>query len=195
MKQRICLLALPLLSIAACLDMSDQDSTDGTSSQASVTTLDPGGLPGSPQADAIIGGTSTICETYGGSRCVGAPTIAFEDPVLETATGRFLQIAPVAGVAGGVTLAFATDPTRCVAVKNASSLVEVRACSVQSAIWIPQLGSDGHSCIFQNHLNKEYLGGPNTGGQFNVVGKNATGGWLKQFTLSFLPRGFFPCGF
>ena len=28
MKRRICLLALPLLSMAACLDMSDQDSTE-----------------------------------------------------------------------------------------------------------------------------------------------------------------------
>lgn len=43
MKRRISLLALPLLSIAACLDMSDQDPTEGTSSQGIIIPADGGG--------------------------------------------------------------------------------------------------------------------------------------------------------
>jgi hypothetical protein len=40
MKRRISLLALPLLSIAACMDMSDQDPTEGTSSQGIMIPAD-----------------------------------------------------------------------------------------------------------------------------------------------------------
>jgi hypothetical protein len=188
MNRYICLLTLSLLSITACLDLSDQDSADGTSSQASVATLDPGGLAGSPQLSAVM--TGRVCETYGSQLCVGAPTIAFQDPVLETVDGRILQIA---SVTGGVHLAFNADPTRCVAVKNASTLVEVRACTVDSAVWIPQLGQDGHSCLFQNKATNGYLGGPNTGGKFNVVDRAATG-WSKQFTVFSLSPNFLPCG-
>jgi hypothetical protein len=170
MKRRICLLAVPLLSIAACLDMSGPDSADGTSSQASAVS-----------PDAITQIDTALCETYGGMRCVGAPSLAFEDPVRETATGRTLHIA---AVEGGVHLAFAADSSRCVAVKNGTNLVEVRACSgVHSAVWTLQPGADGHSCMFQNSVNSQFLGGPNNGGQFNTVGAKATGGWLKQFTI------------
>jgi hypothetical protein len=187
MKRHIPLLALPLLSIAACLDMSDQESADGTSSQASVATLDPGGLAGSPQPSAVI--TGRICETFGSKFCVGAPTIAFQDPVLETTGGRILQIG---SVAGGVHLAFNADPTRCVAVKNASTSVEVRACTVDSATWIPQLGPDGISCLFLNKLGG-YLSGPNSEGKFNVVARGANG-WLQQFIVVSLSPNFLPCG-
>lgn len=170
MKRHISLLALPLLSIAACMDMSDQDSTDGTSSQAAEAAA----LAGSPQAAAAP--TGRLCESHG-SFCVGAPTIAFEDPVVETAGGRIFQF-PTSG--GFVLFAFNADPTRCAAVKNNSDLVEVRACTnVPSALWIPQLGPDGHSCIFQNQLGG-YLSGPNSGGQFQVKSKGANG-WFQQF--------------
>jgi hypothetical protein len=165
MKRYIPLLALPLFSIAACLDMSDQDSTDGTSSQAAD-------LAESPQAAA---GTSRICETNG-SFCVGAPTIAFEDPVVETAGGRIFQV-PTSG--NFVLFAFNADPTKCVAVKNGSSLVEVRSCNVPSALWIPQRGPDHSSCIFQNQLGL-YLTGHNDGGQFHVESKGAAGAF-QQF--------------
>src|SRR3954447_1065065 len=91
-KLHLCWLALPLLSTAACLDMSDQDSADGTSSQALA-----------PRAAV------SICESHG-RFCVGAPTLAFEDPVVETASGRnFLLVATPTGF----NLAFSADPTRC----------------------------------------------------------------------------------
>lgn len=176
MKRHLCLLVLPLLSIAACLDMSDQDAAEGASSQASVATPDPGRLAGSPQPDAVLA-IERVCETFG-AFCVGAPTIAFEDPVVETAGGRILQIV---SVAGGVNLAFNADPTRCVAVKNASTLVEVRACTVASAVWKMQNGPDGHSCLFQNQLGG-FLSGPGNGGRFNVVSRGASG-WLQQYTV------------
>ncbi len=174
MKRHIPLLALPLFSIAACLDMSGQDSTDGSSSQAAGAAA----LAGSPQAAATI--TNRICETNG-SFCVGAPTIAFEDPVVETTGGRIFQIQTSGGF---VLLAFNADPTRCVAVKNGSTntdgLVEVRACSgVPSALWVPQRGPDGQSCIFQNQLGL-YLSGRNMGTQFHVRAKGE-GGWFQQF--------------
>lgn len=177
-KRYISLLALPLLSIAACLDMSDQDSTDGTSSQAAEAAA----LAGSPQAGATVIGT--ICETYGSHFCVGAPTIAFEDPVVETANGRSLEIVDVPG---GVVLAFNAPGNKCVAVKNASTLVEVRSCDVASAVWIRQTGPDGHSCIFEATSTsttqpRTYLAGPNrAGGQFSVVSKPPPTGWLQQF--------------
>lgn len=189
MKRQLCLLALPLLSITACLDMSDQDAADVTSSQASLSTLDPGDLAGSPEADAPAAVDGRICETYG-SRCVGAPTIAFQDPVIETDSGRNLQIARVAG---GWHLAFTADLTRCVAVKNGTTQVEVRACaSAASAVWTILPGPDGHSCRFQNTVNHLFLGGPNDGGKFSVVGDDAAGGWLKQFYVPGLPRGILP---
>jgi hypothetical protein len=162
MMRNICLLALPL-SITACLDMSDQDPMDGTSSQA----LGP----------AVTITTDRICETFG-SFCVGAPTIAFEDPVVETPTGRIFQIN---SVTGGVHLAFNADPTRCAAGKNNSTLVEVRACTVPSATWIMQPGPNAGSCIFQNQLGG-VLSGPNSAGQFEVRSRGASG-WLQQFFI------------
>jgi len=174
-KRRIYFLALPLLSTPACLDMSDQDAADETSSQASLSTLDPAAVP----AAAGV----RICYSHG-DFCVGAPTIAFQDPVVETAGGRLFQV-----LAGGgfVAFAFNADPTRCVAVKNGSDLVEVRACSgVPSALWIAQRGPDGQSCIFQNQIHDAanqpvYLSGHNDGSPFHVVRKGAND-WFQQFT-------------
>jgi hypothetical protein len=177
MKRHISLLALPLFSIAACMDMGDQDSTDGTSSQAAEAAA----LAGSPQAAAATG---RICETNG-SFCVGAPTIAFEDPVVETAGGRIFQVL-TSSSGNFVLLAFNADPTRCAAVKNGSDLVEVRACAnVPSALWIPRRGPDGQSCIFQNQLkdalgNSVYLSGHDDGSQFHVKTKGANS-WFQQF--------------
>jgi hypothetical protein len=165
--------------------MSDQDSADGTSSQASVAA-------GSPQAAAPI--TDRICESHG-SFCVGAPTLAFQDHVVETAGGRIFQV-PASG--SFVLFAFNADPTRCVAVKNGSDQVEVRACTnVPSALWIPQLGPDGHSCIFQNQIGgpsgSVYLSGRGDGSQFHVKSKGADG-WFQQFTFPDLPPGSLACG-
>jgi hypothetical protein len=64
LKRRICLLALPLLPTAACLDTSDQDSADGTSSQAL-------GVP--PAA--------SICESHGSFQsAAGHPTLTAHRP-------------------------------------------------------------------------------------------------------------------
>jgi hypothetical protein len=148
------------------MDTSDQAPADDTSSGASLAI--------SPQATA-----ANICESHG-TFCVGAPTIAFEDPVVETPTGRLFQIMPVAG---GVNLAFNADPTKCVAVKNATTLVEVRACSQPSAVWSIQTGPDTHSCIFQNQVSKLYLAGSNSAGnQFTVQPK--ANGSFQQFTTA-----------
>lgn len=165
--RHICLLALPFASLAACMDMSDQDPMDGTSSQA--------------VGPAVTITTDRICETFGSS-CVGAPTIAFEDPVVETPTGRIFQIN---SVTGGVHLAFNADPTRCVAVKNNSELIEVRACTVSSATWIMEPGPHAGSCIFENQLGG-FLSGPGSGGGRFLLGTRdaAMQGLLQQFTIS-----------
>ncbi|HEX3761333.1 MAG TPA: hypothetical protein VHW23_21705 [Kofleriaceae bacterium] len=162
MKLRICLLALPLLSTAACLDTSDQDSADGTSSQALAARA-----------------AASICESHG-SFCVGAPSLAFEAPVVETASGRnFLLVATPTGF----NLAFSADPTRCVAVKDNGASVEVRACTMAgaNAVWIIETGPDGHSCVFQSRVGG-FLSGHNDGGQFTVEGIRASGAF-QQFTV------------
>jgi hypothetical protein len=162
LKRRICLLALPLLSIAACLDTSDQDSADGTSFQAL-------GVP--PAA--------SICESHG-SFCVGAPSLAFEGRVLETASGRNFEFV---STATGINLAFSADPTRCAALADTSPLVEVRACTVEGASWSIQTGPDGHSCVFKNRLGG-FLSGFDDGSQFQVLDASAThAGWRQQFTV------------
>ena len=159
MKRRIGLLALPLLSITACLDMSDQDAMDDTSSQAEI------GIQ-----------ITRICETFGDHRCVGAPDLAFTKPIVETDVGRNFQISPVAG---GVKLAF-TGPSRCVALQNGTNLVTIRACDVDSATWKMVRGENG--CMFQQ--GNRFLSGPNNGGQFTVMTRPApTPGWLQQFDL------------
>jgi hypothetical protein len=149
------------------MDLSDQDPIDGTSSQA-VGPL-------------VTITTDNICETFGsGPSCVGAPTIAFEDPVVETASGRIFQIN---SVTGGVHLAFNADPTRCVAVKNNSELIEVRACTVSSATWIMQPGPHPGACLFQNQLGG-FLSGPGNGGRFLLGTRDAAQfGLLQQFTI------------
>lgn len=164
-KLRICLLALPLLSTAACLDMSDQDSVDGTSSQALA-----------PRAAA------SICESHG-SFCVGAPSLAFEAPVVETASGRnFLLVATPTGF----NLAFSADPTRCVTPKTNSDVVEIRACSVAgtNAVWTIGIGPDGVSCVFQSQSTQGgFLSGHNkSGSQVTVEGFRASG-TFQQFTV------------
>jgi hypothetical protein len=170
MKRHLCLLAVPLLSIAACIDTSDPDSAADTSSQASAVS-----------ADDIVQVDTHVCESFGDQRCIGAPDLAFESPVRATATGRTLRIV---AVTGGVHLSFLADTSRCVAVKKGSTSVEVRACSgVQSAVWTLHRGQNADSCMFKNTVNSLFLAGPNNGGQFNTVGANATGGWLKQFTI------------
>ncbi|HEY0994252.1 MAG TPA: hypothetical protein VGD80_44660 [Kofleriaceae bacterium] len=161
MKRHIGLLALPLLSIAACMDMSDQDATDDTSSQASVT---PAAVPG------------RVCYRNG-NFCIGAPTIAFGDPIIETPGGRILQVQTSGGL---VRFAFNAEPNKCVALTNSLDAVVVRACTVSSALWIPERGPDGVSCIFRNQLSL-YLSGHNSGSPFHLVNKGATNDWFQQF--------------
>jgi hypothetical protein len=173
MKQRVYLLALPLLSITACLDMSDQDTADETSSQASLSTLDP--------AAVVVADHVRICESKG-SFCVGAPTIAFQDSVVETTGGRLFNV--LAGD-GFVAFSFSAEPNKCVALKNGTGLVQVRACSgVPSALWRAQRGPDGQSCIFKNQIGNQdgvYLSGQDNGSPFEVKPPGA-GGWFQQFT-------------
>lgn len=55
MKLRVSLLALPLLSTAACLDMRDQDPTEGTSSRGIMIPADgDGGAQPDPTAPAAL---------------------------------------------------------------------------------------------------------------------------------------------
>ena len=167
MKSRVYLLALPLLSITACLDMSDQDAADVTASQASqasLVTLDPAAVT----AASGVG----VCESKGLHFCVGAPTIAFQDPVEETPSGRRFDVLDFdIDNHHFVAFAFTADPTRCAALKNNSDLVQVRACTnVPSALWAPERGPDGQSCIFRNqeqrNRNNVYLSGHNDGSPF-----------------------------
>lgn len=250
MKRHISLLALPLLSIAACLDLSDQDSTSGTLSQASMGMPTQGGgggghkgggggghngggaptvrptspaqlqqgnalrsetpgtqtafddlstgpatdpaeteeadveprqtgadvLAGSPQPSEVLSGH--ICESYGGKRCVGAPTIAIGASVKETDSGRILLLDQ------GPTfdrIRFNADSGKCVGVAADGSSVIVMSCNARGAEWRQGPGSDGHSCIFQNVEFTGYLSGPDNGGQFQLKPRPTTR-WLQQFS-------------
>ncbi|HSR98002.1 MAG TPA: hypothetical protein VLM79_13170 [Kofleriaceae bacterium] len=164
MKRRIYLLALPLLSITACLDMSDQDAADGTSSQESVTP-------------AVA--RSTVCYSHGGF-CIGAPTIAFGDRVVETTGGRIFQVQASGNF---VRFAFDAEPNKCVALNDTNGdgkKVVVRACTVSSALWIPERGPDGTSCIFKNSLS-QYLTGHNDGTPFFLAAKGGADHEFQQF--------------
>ena len=178
-KRHVYLLALPLMSTTACLDMSDQDAADDISSQASLSTLDSAAVP------ATTG--FRICESHG-QFCVGAPTIAFQDSVEETPSGRLFEVLLVDTTAGQRLVQFVFDGgmNKCVAVKNNSDLVQVRACGtdVVSAFWIPERGPDGQSCTFRNKGTSVYLSGHNDAGLFHVKEKAATAdGWRQQFGI------------
>jgi hypothetical protein len=176
MKSRVYLLALPLMSTAACLDMSDQDAADVTSSQASLSTLDPAAVPAATPI--------RFCESHG-QFCVGAPTIAFQDSVEETPSGRDFTLLVITTPDNGhfLALAFNADTNKCVAVKTNSDLVQVRACTEASnAFWVPERGPDGQSCIFRNQGTNMYLSGGNNASKFVLKAKGAKNAF-QQFGI------------
>jgi hypothetical protein len=132
-------------------------------------------LTGASGASAVTEGF--ICETNSGY-CVGTPTLNFDDPIIET-HGRILQMANVGSSEIDVKFPFNEDPSKCVAVANAGTLVEIRACSVASAVWVVQRGKDGISCIFENQQFGGYLSGDAKGHQYRLEAKNANG-WFQQ---------------
>lgn len=133
----------------------------------------------SPPASASPLFTGHIRETFG-SYSVGAPSIALYDPVMETTSGRVIDI-----VAAGNyrKLEFDADTTKCVAAANNGADVVVHPCDGSGVDWAI-IGLDSSHYAFQNReFNNKYLAGANNGTQFQLKtwGQN---GWYYNFRLT-----------
>ena len=129
----------------------------------------------SPAASARVGGH--LCETFG-SFCVGAPTVGLDDPVVETADGRLLNIFPAGS---GEELQLVDNTSLCVAAANNGSDVVMHPCNGGlGTIWHEQQGPA--TTLFENNeFSGKYLSGANNGTQFRIKNRGASG-WEQQFT-------------
>jgi hypothetical protein len=124
-------------------------------------------------------------ETSGSYR-VGAPNLALYAPVVETTSGRDVNLITAPTGADDVYIKFSADTSLCVAAANNSSDVVIHPCSGGSGIiWTLQDSASGHClpyCLFKNRLVGLYLAGNNRGGQFQLK-PHPLGGWYEAFTV------------
>jgi hypothetical protein len=131
-------------------------------------------------APASAAGSSAVCESSGHHYCIGAPKLGRYDAVVETVSGRFLNIN---SVSGGVELQFAAETSLCVAAGNGGVVVVQHPCNGGlGVVWVERPGSNGH--YFENREFGKYLSGANRlGSQYEIKNKDASG-WDQQFTVS-----------
>jgi hypothetical protein len=135
-------------------------------------------LAASPPASASVG--LHLCETFG-SYCIGAPSLGLYNPVVETASGRLLEINPV-GTGNQRELAFASNPSECVAADNDGDLVVIHPCNGGSGVvWLEGTGSSGGAIYESREFSGLYLSGADNGTQFQLKDRGASG-WYQQFT-------------
>jgi hypothetical protein len=129
-------------------------------------------LPASAQGDHLV-------ETFG-NYFVGAPSLALYAPVVETSSGRSINIHSNGD--GGYEIVFNYDTSKCVAGANNGADVVIHPCNGGSGIiWF--LSTDGNgNLFFQNKKFSTYLAGANNGGQFQLKPKPLSG-WYEKFTL------------
>jgi hypothetical protein len=134
-----------------------------------------------PTASAAVV-TVNICESYG-AFCIGAPTINLFDPVVETPTGRRIDVLHLSGAS--YELEFHADQSKCVAASNSGLLGVVHPCNGGSGVvWIVELGGDGHSCVFDSQeFPANDLSGEDNGKQFRVISQGAMG-FYQQFSTN-----------
>ena len=127
-------------------------------------------------------GSTFICEAFG-HYCVGAPSLALFDPVVETTGGRDIFVLSLGGTS--YLLEFNADRSKCVAGANNGVDVTIHPCDGGVGIvWKTHLGNDGASCLFESQkFSGLYLSGANNGTQFKIKSKGLTG-WLQQFDTS-----------
>jgi hypothetical protein len=136
-------------------------------------------LATSPPASAQV--SFHWCETNG-SYCIGAPSLALYDPVVETTTGRLLYT-PSSGTTNNFKLQFAADQTKCVAASNSGDHVVIHPCNGSGVVWIPTdiNGNNGSELLESNEFPGKYLSGDNMGHQFQLKSHGASG-WFQRFS-------------
>ncbi len=128
-----------------------------------------------------------VCETNG-SYCVGAPNLTLYAAVVETTTGRDINIDSASTGARDFYLKFSADTRLCVAAADNSSDVVIHSCNGGSGIiWrLQDASSTEHclpTCFFKNRKVGLYLAGDNKGDQFQLK-PHPLGGWYEKFTVS-----------
>ena len=133
-------------------------------------------LVASPAASARTG--LQIKETFG-SYYIGAPTVALDDPVVETTGSRSFNIL---SAGGGEEFQFVANTSLCVAAANNGVDVVMHPCNGGSGvIWHEVQGKS--STLFENNkFAGKYLSGDNKGNQYQLKSKGASG-WDQQFTV------------
>jgi hypothetical protein len=140
-------------------------------------------LAASPPASASAG--SHLCESFG-SYCIGAPSLGLNDPVVETASGRLIDISPV-GTGNQRELAFDADPSKCVAAASNGYLAVIHPCNGGSGVvWIEAPGPSGSLTYESREFPGKYLAGDNHGDQFGVK-LIAPNGWYHFAAGTLVP--------
>ncbi|HEY2577507.1 MAG TPA: hypothetical protein VGI74_14465 [Streptosporangiaceae bacterium] len=131
-------------------------------------------------APASAAGPSTICESSGHHYCLGAPNLAPFDKVVETTSGRFIDIVPRSN---GQELMIDTDHALCVAAASGGNGVVLHLCSGGTGvIWFELKSPNGHR--FENSLFGGYLSGANQKGSLYRVESLGVSGFNQQFSVS-----------
>lgn len=119
---------------------------------------------------------NNVCETSG-SFCIGAPTLALNAPVVETVTGRVINIMSQGLPAGQVELQISAAPSLCVAAADGDVNVVLHACQRgQGTVWIEMPpGGSGNPHTFQDREFDTFLAGRDNGTEFKVEGPNVPG--------------------
>jgi len=130
-------------------------------------------------APAYADGNTPICEAHG-AWCIGAPSTSQNDPVVETAKGRTIDVKNVSG--NTYIFVLIANTKLCVAADSAGTRTVLLPCSGSVGVnWVASKGPDNESCLFKNAHYGGYLSGNNNGTQFGVRGLNAAPGLRQQF--------------
>jgi hypothetical protein len=121
-----------------------------------------------------------------GSYDVGAPSLAPDAAVVETSSGRDVNLITVPTGADDVYIKFSTDTSKCVAGANNGVDVVIHPCNGGSGIiWTLQDAPGAHClsvCLFKNKHFGTYLAGDNGGHQFQLK-PHPSPGWFESFTV------------
>ena len=131
---------------------------------------------GAPNAGAA---TPVHIRESHGVFAIGAPTINLFDPVVETNTGRLIDVMHVSGAS--YELAFNADTSKCVAASNSGLLGVIHPCNGGAGVvWIAARGPDGHSCTFESQeFPGRFFAGHDDGTQFHVDPMPTTGDFFQ----------------
>lgn len=165
-KRTLALAALPVIMLGAVL----------TASAASAAAAGEGTLAAPMLASAA---TIHVCEAGGHHYCIGAPHLALGKPVVESVSGRSLDLIDFGKY---WEIRFDANRRLCVAAANNGFLAVIHACNGGSGVkWNPITTSDGHVAFRNVKFRPKELAGRNrNGSQYHVKNCCATG-WDYKF--------------